>query len=95
MTLVPQSGVRRATRLYSRIPINLLLGSEGYESERVATTADLSLHGVRIITEARLIQGQTVELQSYKRGTQLVKARVVWVGQALTDATEAGLEFLD
>ncbi len=95
MTLVPQSGVRRATRLYSRIPVTLVLGSEGYEAERVATTADISLHGVRILTEAQLLRGQTVELQSYKGGARLVKARVVWVDVAITDTTEAGLEFLD
>jgi hypothetical protein len=95
MTLVTQGEARRAERVYTRIPIALLLGLEGCEAERPATTADVSPHGARILTEAALVPGQTVELMSCKAGARLASARVVWVSVEPAKATQAGLEFLD
>jgi hypothetical protein len=95
MPRFPESDSRRAERVYTRIPIALLLGPEGATAERDASTFDVSPHGAKIITQATLTPGQTLVLLSYRKGAQPVRACVVWVSVEPGEPTQAGLEFVD
>jgi hypothetical protein len=87
---------RRSKRTYNWIPITVRIGPAGDAIERSGTTVDLSQHGARIITNAELRVGQTLEIHSYQGYVSPVRARVVWVRVATSGPPiEAGLEFLD
>ncbi len=87
---------RRSERAHKRIPLTILLKSQGEEIERGATTVDISKCGVRIRTSLPLTSGQTLDLFSSKRRVRLGHCRVVWVHPATSNQTdEAGLEILN
>ncbi len=95
MTFVPRGETRRAERVVRRIPITLFVAPEGIATAKEATTADVSLHGAKILTEAALAPGETVRLVSYEGGGKPTYARVVWVSVEPAQPTQAGLEFLN
>jgi len=69
---------------------------EGDEAEYLATTVDLSLHGLRLQSEATLAPGQPVGLLLATEPDCFIKPRVVWVGKAdSAQAGQAGFEFLN
>jgi len=69
---------------------------EGDEAEELATTVDLSPHGVRLQSEATLALGQPVGLLLGTEPNWFIKARVVWLGKAdSAHAGQAGFEFLN
>jgi hypothetical protein len=89
-----QPGKRRSERKQIRIAVNLVI--EGDEAEHVATSIDLSRHGVRLQCDASLVPGQLVGLLLDTDPECFVNARVVWVGKAdSAQAGQAGFEFLD
>ena len=68
---------------------------EGDATEHLATTVDLSPHGLRVQSDATLAPGQPVGLLLAAEPACFIKARVVWVGKAASaQAGEAGFEFL-
>jgi len=84
---------RRSER--KRVQISVTLVIEGDEAEELATTVDLSPHGVRLQSEATLALGQPVGLLLGTEPNCFIKARVVWVGKAdSAQAGQAGFEFL-
>ena len=79
-----------------RVQMAVTLVIEGDEAEYLATTVDLSLHGLRLQSEATLAPGQPVGLLLATEPDCFIKARVVWVGKA--DGAQpgpAGIEFLN
>jgi hypothetical protein len=87
---------RRSERTHTRIPITLRMGPADDAVERMGTTVDLSQHGARIVTNAELRAGQTLEILSFRSYVVPVRAQVVWVrGSTSGPPVEAGLEFLD
>jgi hypothetical protein len=70
---------------------------EGDEAEYLATTVDLSPHGLRLQSDATLAPGQPVGLLLATEPDCFIKARVVWVGKAdsAQAADQAGFEFLN
>ncbi len=69
---------------------------EGDEAECLATTVDLSPHGLRLQSDATLAPGQRVGLLLAAEPACFIKARVVWVGMAASaQAGETGFEFLN
>jgi hypothetical protein len=69
---------------------------ESDEAEYLATTVDLSSHGLRLQSNATLAPGQPVGLLLPIEPDCFIKARVVWVGKAdSAQAGQAGFEFLN
>ncbi len=69
---------------------------ESDEAEYLATTVDLSPHGLRLQSDATLSPGQPVGLLLASEPDCFIKARVVWVGKAdSAQAGQAGFEFLN
>jgi hypothetical protein len=69
---------------------------EGDEAEYLATTVDLSPHGLRLQSDATLAPGQPVGLLLATDPDCFVKARIVWVGKAdSANAGQGGFEFLN
>jgi hypothetical protein len=90
----PSSVKRRSER--ERVQISVTLVIEGEDAEYLATAVDLSLHGVRLQSDASLTPGQPVGLLLATNPDCFIKARVVWVGKADNDRVgQAGFEFLD
>ena len=80
----------------ARVQISVTLVIEGDEAEHLASTVDVSTHGLRLQSDATLAMGQPVGLLLGTEPNCFVKARVVWVGKAdSTLAGQAGFEFLD
>jgi hypothetical protein len=79
-----------------RVQISVTLVIEGDEAEDLATTVDLSRHGVRLQSDAALAPRQPVGLLLATEPDCFIKARVVWVGKAdSAQADQAGFEFLN
>jgi hypothetical protein len=89
-----QSVKRRSERKRVQIAVTVVI--EGDEAEHLATTVDLSRHGVRLQSDATLAPGQPVGLLLATDPDCFINARVVWVGKAdSAQAGQAGFEFLD
>ena len=86
---------RRCPRFPTRMPITLIISSEGRAAAHDAATIDFSDLGARIRTTVSLTTGEPVGIIAWKRKRDTVPCRVVWVGASETDGSrEAGLEFL-
>jgi len=86
------SDKRRSERKQVQIAVTLVI--EGDEAKHLATTVDLSLHGLRLQSDAALAPGQLVGLLLATDPDCFINARVVWVGKADSEqAGEAGFEF--
>ncbi len=95
--MLPQTSSipRRCERIYVRIPITLIVESEGMKVVHEAHTVDLSQRGVRVRSELALSRGQKIEVIPNEDRKYVVPGRVVWVGAAGSEQhSEAGLEFL-
>lgn len=83
---------RRSPRKPAQITITLVL--EGEEAEQIASTVDVSDHGLRLQSQSALSPGQPVGLVLGDGPGYVLGARVVWVGKLDTDlAGQSGLEF--
>ncbi|MGA2609847.1 MAG: PilZ domain-containing protein [Terriglobia bacterium] len=89
-----RSDKRRSER--ERVQMAVTLVIEGDEAEYLATTVDLSPHGLRLQSDATLVPGQPVGLLLATEPDCFIKARVVWVGKVdSAQAGQAGFEFLN
>ncbi len=87
---------RRAERITKRIPISLVVKTNGKETTRSGATLDVSTAGLRIQTIRPLYQGQAVYLLPTKGEASSGYYRVVWVRQtAESTPPEAGLKVLN
>lgn len=87
---------RRAERISKRIPISLVVKTDGKESRRSGSTLDVSTAGLRVQTIRPLYQGQAVYLLPTKGEASSGYYRVVWVRQtAESTPPEAGLQMLN
>ena len=85
---------RRSERKRVQMAVTLVI--EGDEAEYLATTVDLSPHGLRLQSDATLAPGQPVGLLLATEPDCFIKARVVWVGKAdSAQAAQTGFEFLN
>jgi len=85
---------RRSERQPAQIKVTLVI--EGNEAEQLASTMDLSQHGLRLQSDLSLAPGQPVGLLLSYNPSCVIGARVVWVGKAdSAQAGQAGLEFLN
>jgi len=85
---------RRSERKQVQMAVTLVI--EGDEAEYLATTVDLSPHGLRLQSDATLAPGQPVGLLLATDPDCFVKARIVWVGKAdSANAGQGGFEFLN
>ena len=83
---------RRTERKQVRIGVTLVI--EGDEARHLATSVDVSLHGLRLQSDAALAPGQLVGLLLATDPDCFINARVIWVGKAdSAQAGEAGFEF--
>jgi hypothetical protein len=90
---IAQPPPRRMERWTGVIPVTLCIESKGRKYEHVASTLDISDHGLRILTTTSLVPGQTLEVFSNR--SLLGNCRVVWVTGAGSDRpSEVGLEIL-
>ena len=79
-----------------RVQMAVTLVIESDEAEYLATTVDLSPHGLRLQSEATLAPGQPVGLLLATEPACFIRARVAWVGRAdSAQAGQAGFQFLD
>jgi len=86
---------RRADRIYVRMPINIVVESQGAPVSHVATTVDFSVCGARVQTDAALVQGEQVQFILSGRKHPPLPSRVAWAKQPRPhQLQEAGLEFL-
>lgn len=87
---------RRAERIYVRMPVTVLVESQGQKFLQVATTVDFSQNGVRIRTKSELAPGQIVDVIPGGEKGVPTSYRVVWMRTGEADqAAEAGLELLN
>jgi PilZ domain len=85
---------RPAGRKPVQMAVTLVIESD--EAEYLATTVDLSLHGLRLQSEATLAPGQPVGLLLATEPACFIRARVAWVGRTdSAQAGQAGFQFLD
>ena len=96
MANIGQNKPRKVERVPKRIPISLVVKTDGKESMRSGATLDISAAGLRIQTIRPLYQGQAVYLLPTKGEASSGYYRVVWVRQT-TESTppEAGLQVLN
>ena len=93
MAEIAQPIPRKIERLTGVIPVTLRVVSKGRKYEHLASTLDLSDHGLRILTTTSLTLGQTLEV--YSNRSRIGNCRVVWVTGAGSDRpSEVGLEIL-
>ncbi len=86
---------RRSERIFTSIPVTLLVDVDGRKVAWDAYTVDLSQLGVRVRAHVALTPGQTVEVVPSEGPKYAVRSRVVWVGEADSGRdAQAGLEFL-
>ena len=79
-----------------RVQMAVTLVIESDEAEYLATTVDLSSHGLRLQSNATLAPGQPVGLLLAAEPDCFIKARVVWVGETdSAQAGQAGCEFVN
>jgi hypothetical protein len=79
-----------------RVQMAVTLVIESDEAEYLATTVDLSPHGLRLQSEATLAPGQPVGLLLATEPACFIRARVAWVGRAdSAQAGQAGFQFLN
>ncbi|MFB3921784.1 MAG: PilZ domain-containing protein [Terriglobia bacterium] len=87
---------RRVERINKRIPISLIVKTDGKETTRSGATLDISPMGLRIQTIRPLYQGQAVYLLPTKGEASSGYYRVVWVRQTRESSPpEAGLKVLN
>ncbi|MGH6628465.1 MAG: PilZ domain-containing protein [Burkholderiales bacterium] len=93
MAEIAQPIPRKMERWTGVIPVTLRVEARGRRYEHVASTLDLSDHGLRILTTTSLTPGQTLEV--YSDRARIGNCRVVWVTGAGSDRpSEVGLEIL-
>ncbi len=93
MAEIGQPIPRKIERWTGVIPVTLRVVSRGRKYEHIASTLDLSDHGLRILTTTALTPGQTLEVFSDR--ARIGNCRVVWVTGAGSDRpSEVGLEIL-
>jgi hypothetical protein len=81
---------RRSERVAKRTAVSLVVKNQGYETTLMASTVNISAHGLRVQPRRSLQQGQAVYALPGREKTPTGYCRVVWITQA-----EAGLEFLN
>jgi seryl-tRNA synthetase len=90
---IAQPTPRKIERWTGVIPVTLRVESHGRKYEHLASTLDLSDHGLRILTTTSLVPGQTLDVFSNR--SRIGNCRVVWVMGAGSDRpSEVGLEIL-
>ena len=93
MAEIGQPIPRKIDRWTGVIPITLRVEARGRKYEHLASTLDLSDHGLRILTNTSLTPGQTLDVFSDR--ARIGHCRVVWVTGAGSDRpSEVGLEIL-
>lgn len=96
MENVTQIRPRKAERISKRIPISLVVKTNGKESRRAGSTLDVSTEGLRVQTIRPLYQGQAIYLLPTKGEATSGYYRVVWVHQVRESTPpEAGLKLLN
>ena len=96
MANIEQNKPRKVARVHKRIPISLVVKTDGKESRRSGATVDISLAGLRVQTIYPLYQGQAVYLLPTRGAALSGYYRVVWVRQVRESTPpEAGLQVLN
>jgi hypothetical protein len=86
---------RRATRIFVRMPVMLLVKFEGRKAGHYSITVDISQRGARVRANFPLWPGQIVDMLPGKSPGSVLPSRVVWVNAGSSgQEDEAGLEFL-
>jgi hypothetical protein len=85
---------RRSDRVFWGVSVGLRVSSDKRQEDFNGSLLNISRHGAKIKTEHSLSPGE--HLHVYKLGEMPpVRARIVWVREAESQPTEAGLEFMD
>ncbi|HXJ91752.1 MAG TPA: PilZ domain-containing protein [Terriglobia bacterium] len=87
---------RRANRHSIERRVKLLVESDRTNTHRDAVTVDVGTLGARVLSDARLSPGQSVDLIVNQDAPVILSAQVVWVDVTEASGTrQAGLEFTD
>lgn len=89
MTSVHSPSTRRFERIPTKIPVSLIKETEGRLVQRDGNTVDISIRGLRIVTDLFLEPGETVGV--FCPEGLLGRFRVVWT---LPWRSEAGFEIV-
>ena len=93
-TTAQYNNPRRSERIHRRMPITLVVKSQGKQTTHTVSTVNLSKHGVRIQSSLPLNPGQAVFAWSRKATWPTGYFRVVWAEEDYgpRKVVEAGLE---
>jgi len=96
MNQATETSTRRSDRIYVRMPVEIVVDSQGNKVSHAAATVDFSTHGARVQTKAALVLGEQVRfIWSGAKPLQL-QSRVVWSAPGRPEQwAEAGLQFLE
>ena len=96
MATLAQPVPRRSERILRRMPVTLVVKSQGKQSTHTVSTVNLSKHGVRIQSRLPLNPGQAVYARSRKGSWPAGYFRVIWVDTSDSGPVrEAGLEVVN
>jgi len=89
-----ESPIRQAKRIYVRVPVEIIVDSEGAKISYPASTVDFSTHGARVRTNIALVPGEHVSFIWHGAMPQSLQSQVVWSAPGHPEeAREVGLEF--
>lgn len=90
-----ESAKRRSDRIYVRMPVEIVVDSEGSRIAYPASTVDLSTLGARVQTKVALVPGEQVSFIWRGATPQSLPSQVIWSTPGRSEQwREAGLQFL-
>lgn len=91
-----ETATRRSDRIYVRVPVEIVVDSEGSRISYSASTVDFSTHGARVQTKIALVPGERVSFIWHGAKPQQLLSQVVWSAPGRPEQwREAGLQFLE
>jgi hypothetical protein len=95
MNQTTETATRRSDRIYVRMPVEIVVNSEGAKISHAASTVDLSTLGARVQTRVALVPGEQVSFIWHGATPQQLPSQVVWSAPGHSEQwREAGLQFL-
>ena len=96
MNEATQTPTHRSDRIYVRMPVEIVVGSQGNQISHAATTVNFSTHGARVQTKVALVPGEQADFIWHGAKPQQLQCRVVWSAPGrLEQWQEAGLQFVE
>lgn len=95
MNQMNDTATRRSDRIYVRMPVEIVVDSDGTKISYPAATVDFSTLGARIKTKIALVPGEQVGFIWHGATPRQLPSQVVWSAPGRPEEwREAGLQFL-